>query len=222
MAKKKRVRRSKQDLIQELDNQVSLLIHACESFDKGLELTGKQMAGIFRLLFHHQGQSRALLEQLQLRQKRFLDTAGNLSDGNIMAECRLCSQLLSTDTESKYIPFLSQAPWPSRWLRFEEWWNNKIIKDNRGRKFSRRELILHIAETDGSAHVDPELPADYMDLSRNNSLGWVISDGSTDRPFPPPVMPCMRQISHEVLETLKIKAQDIVRVPYGQSEDSVL
>ena len=103
---------------------------------------------------------------------------------------------------------------PARWLPFDKWWNTNIIKDNKGRFFNRRELILHVADTDGGAHVDPDLDEQYMDLSRNNSLGWVIGEGGNQRPFPPPTMACIRQIAHEVLETLKVKAKDIIEIKY--------
>jgi hypothetical protein len=79
---------------------------------------------------------------------------------------------------------------------------------------SRRELILHVAETDGGAHVDPALDEAYMDLSRNNSLGWMLREGDVVRPFPPPVLPCIRQIAHEVLITLRVKAPTESRVTY--------
>ena len=106
------------------------------------------------------------------------------------------------------------TPIPARWLPFEKWWNNNVIKDNKGRFFSRKQLILHVADTDGGAHVDPELDEQYMDFSRKNSLGWVIGDGNIEKPFPPPTMACIRQIAHEVLETLKIKAKNLVTIEY--------
>ena len=38
-------------------------------------------------------------------------------------------------------------------------------------KFSRKNLILNVADTDGGTHVDPELDEKYMAFSRKNSLG---------------------------------------------------
>lgn len=101
-----------------------------------------------------------------------------------------------------------------RWLPFERWWNDPVIKDERKRYLNRRDLILNVADTDGGAHVDPGLDEAYADLSRNNSLGWILNEGDVVRPFPPPVMPCIRQIAHEVLETLRKKASAVLTIEY--------
>ena len=86
-----------------------------------------------------------------------------------------------------------------------------FLKDNKGRTYSRRELVENVANTDGGAHVDPDLEEAYMDLSRNNSLGWLFSDGNIDEAFGGrPELACMRQIAHEVLLTLKENAPEYV------------
>jgi hypothetical protein len=72
--------------------------------------------------------------------------------------------------------------------------------------FSRQELINNIANTDGGAHVDPKLDEAYMELSRANSLGWVFGNGNLEEAFKGrPELACMRQITYEVLITLKEK-----------------
>ncbi len=215
MGRNKRVKRPKADIINELNEQLILLIHACHSFDNGLQPIGKHIALSLRKLLHHHGQSKALLEQLGLRSKRFLDTAGDLNPNNLLTDNPLCVMRMGGGKD-QYLPscVVGGSPIPNRWLPFAKWWNNNVIKDNKGRFFNRRQLILHVADTDGGAHVDPELDEQYMDLSRNNSLGWVIGDGSIEKPFPPPTMACIRQIAHEVLETLKIKAKNMVDIEY--------
>ena len=216
MGRKKRIKRPKADIINELNEQLVLLIHACHSFDNGLQPIGKHIALSLRKLLHHHGQSKALLEQLGLRSKMlFLDTAGDLNPNNLLTENPLCVMRIGA-SKNQYIPccLVGGTPIPARWLPFEKWWNNNVIKDNKGRFFSRKQLILHVADTDGGAHVDPELDEQYMDFSRKNSLGWVIGDGNIEKPFPPPTMACIRQIAHEVLETLKIKAKNLVTIEY--------
>ena len=78
----------------------------------------------------------------------------------------------------------------------------------------RRDLIMNVVNTDGGGHVDPTLDEAYLDLSRNNSLGWILEKGDVQEPFPPPVMACIRQVAHEVLETLKKKCSQQVIVDY--------
>lgn len=221
MPRNKRVKRPRADIINELNEQLVLLIHACHSFDSGLQPIGKHIALSLRKLLHHHGQSKALLEQLDIRSKRFWDTAGDLDPQNLMTENALCVMRLGGGKD-QYLPAcaVGGSPRPNRWLRFDRWWNNNIIKDNKGRFFNRRQLILHVADTDGGAHIDPELDEQYMDLSRNNSLGWVISNGDIQKPFPPPTMACIRQIAHEVLETIKVKAKDLIVVEYEPIQEN--
>ena len=214
--KRRRIKLSKPELWAALNDQVGLLIHACSSFDGGLEIIGKHIALNLRVLLHHYGNSNSLLHQLGLRKKRFLDTAGELDSRNLLTDCPLCTMHIGGGSD-RYEPLCATdgGPLAPRWIPFEQWWNNSVIKDNKGRFFNRRELVFDVANTDGGAHVDPSLDEAYLELSRKNSLGWIIKSGDIERPFPPPTMACIRQIAHEVLETLKVKANGKVEVDYA-------
>lgn len=79
-----------------------------------------------------------------------------------------------------------------------------MFKDKAGNTFSRRDIVLAVANQDGGAHVDPELDEDYAALSKDNTLGWHFSVGGTETEFPDnPVPASIRQIAHEVLVTLE-------------------
>jgi hypothetical protein len=87
---------------------------------------------------------------------------------------------------------------------FVNWWNDPVLRDQHVEHFSRKQLVLHVADTDGGAHVDSSLDEAYMKLSRENSLGWLFSrgQGSSEPPLNLPHLACMRQIAHELLRTL--------------------
>lgn len=204
MAKVKRVKRPKDELKKELVEQLQLLRHSCQTFDAGLEAVGKHISLSLRVLLHHHGQSRSLLDQLGLRAGRFLDSAGPLNPNNLLTECNLVVMQISNSGGS-YLPLIAAGggPCPMRPVPFVEWWNEPVLKDNRGTKFNRRELVLHVADTDGGAHVDPELEEAYMAISRENSLGWVFGDRKVESALAGrPELACMRQIAHELLSTL--------------------
>ena len=79
--------------------------------------------------------------------------------------------------------------------------------------FNRRELIQNVANTDGGAHVDPELDEGYMRFSRENSLGWVVGEDNIEEALKGrPELACMRQIAHEVLISLKEKAPEYFEI----------
>ncbi len=164
------------------------------------------------MLLHQTKQSKSLLQQLGLRDKAFLDTAGAVDPRNLLTENRLC--MIAVGDGAKYLPILSEGPGRRRWTPFEYWWNSTLIRDRNRVSFSRRELVLHVANTDDGAHADEGLDPSYMALSRQNSLAWMYGDGADARPLPSPMPTSIRQIAHEVLVTLRAKAGPLVRVEY--------
>lgn len=205
MSKKGRVARPKGELERELRDQLALLEHACSSFDGGLEAVGRHLAMSLRVLLHEHGNSRALLEQLGLRTGRFVDSAGGIDPRNLLPQCNLVI-LEGTASEGRYVPLVAGGDFTvfSRLVPFEVWWNEHVLRDGQGRLFNRRTLVGHVADTDGGAHVDPELEEGYMALSRSNSLGWTFQSADVLEPFRRrPELACMRQIAEEVLLTLR-------------------
>lgn len=198
-----RLQRPKDELTKELLEQIQLLQHACRAFDDGLEAVGKHIALTLRLLLHEHRQSRALLHQLGIRDRvAFRDTAGPLNPQNLLSECNLVALQMNM-SGGRYIPVGSALPRPVRRLPFNKWWNTDVLKDNRGRKLSRGELIRHVSDTDGGAHVDPALDEAYMAISRSNSLGWVFTTGNIEKALEGrPELACMRQIAYELLSSL--------------------
>lgn len=133
----------------------------------------------------------------------FLDSAGAMAKGNLLPELGLVVMQMN-NFGAYYRPRLifGDEP-PMRLVRFPDWWDDPVIKDKSGSMFSRKDLVLNVADTDGGAHVDPELDEAYMALSRNNSLGWTFSDGDVEEALKGrPELASMRQIAHEVLSTI--------------------
>jgi hypothetical protein len=204
MGKPIRVLRPKGELKHELVEQLQLLRHSCQAFDSGLEVVAKHISLSLRVLIHHHGQSQALLDQLGLREGSYLTSAPPLNPRNLLTECNLV--LIRADaTGAHYLPLVlaGAPPFPLQPIPFVDWWNNPVMKDNCGRTFCRCELVLNVADTDGGAHVDPELEEAYMAISRENSLGWQFgSGGEISAPEGRPELACMRQIAHELLSTI--------------------
>ena len=207
MAKnKKTVDRTREDLRHELDEQLLMLRTACRAYDEQSEAFGKQIAASLRMLLHHRGQSRALLDQLGLRNGRFEDTAGVIKPGNLLADFPLLvieGGKVNGKPFGRYIPSVwsgqDRQPMRNKPRAFHLWWTEPVLKDMKGRRFSRMELVLHVADTDGGAHVDPRIDEAYAELIRGDSLGW----SSGGKPLEGrPAMATMRQIAHEVLLTL--------------------
>jgi hypothetical protein len=205
MSKPQRVARPKGELKNELVEQLQLLRYSCQTFDNGFEAVGKHISLSLRLLLHSHKQSRGLLDQLDLRSGNFLTSVRPLNPRNLFTECNLILVEGSTNGAC-YRPLIASGgvtPFPLMKIPFVQWWNDPVLKDNRSRKFCRRELIQNVANTDGGAHVDPELDEAYMEISRKNSLGFFFQRGEIVSPVEQrPELACMRQIAHELLSTI--------------------
>jgi len=89
------------------------------------------------------------------------------------------------------------------WLPFDEWWAADVLRDLRGRKITRAELVNALANTDREAHVDPELDELYRRLSVPSSADWAIKQGTgPSLPLLTPALASVRQIAFEVEATL--------------------
>lgn len=73
----------------------------------------------------------------------------------------------------------------------------------RGVWFTRKDIVLNVCNTDGGAHVDPGLAADYHALSRENSIGWSVGCAGKDTPLANPEYAAVRQIAYELQMSLK-------------------
>lgn len=241
----RRIARERADLEDQLREQVGLLAAACSIYDVGNRDAAKFMAVTLRLLLHHTQRSHGLLEQLGLGRGKFAQWdfhgpapkfAGDLAHlpSNLRLEidaevgpnkrrhslelalssyCRL-AVVFNDAAGSEYMaPLSSLGRQGTR--RFRYWWNDPVIRDTDGRTFSRKDLVLDVANTDGGAHVDPQLEERYMSFSRRNSLGWRFLMGGGDwNGIPKPHLPCLRQISHEALVTLQQVAPRAFDKPY--------
>jgi hypothetical protein len=209
-----RVKRTRQDLEAQLDKQLNLLQTYCQLYDQGDKNQANMIAVIIRTLVYDgpkNSKTRALLAQLGIRHK-FLDTAFDVTnDGmEVVWRCRLAA----TDARvpGAWAPLLDSSE--SRMTNFFEWWRETVIKDFDGNVFSRKDVILNVADTDGGAHVDPSLERTYAKLTRENSCqmlfgnidmshGWPETlAGHKMSPMESPVNASIRQIGHEVLKTL--------------------
>lgn len=197
--------RPKGELEKELGDQIMLLKLACNSYDQGTEDAAKYISVSLRLLLNHHGRQQSLLEQLGHRNGRFYSSCAPLNPRNLLAEHGLVALRASGDGGS-YIPRIAAGFSPNGPVSvpFETWWNTPVLKDSKGRTFNRRELVEKVANTDGGAHVDAQLDEAYMELSRDNSLGWTFQNGDIVSPLAGrPELACMRQIAHELLITLE-------------------
>jgi hypothetical protein len=155
------------------------------------------------LLYGDKGKSLALLHQLELRKRKFINTAPFFSTESKFAQCQLAGIHVGDDNQVRYVSFLSNTPYPITKLDFVEWWNTPIVRDMRGRTFSRLQLVQEVRDTDGGGHLDSDLNESYFDFKSGSYMGWKQKTETGLVPIPHPHLACLRQIAHETLLTLK-------------------
>lgn len=87
----------------------------------------------------------------------------------------------------------------TQFLAFNDWWNKTIIVDNNNKRFSRKDIILNIANKDGGSHVDPKVKVEYDQLSKGQSLNWKQTIDGLNQNVKLIQLATARQIAHEVL-----------------------
>jgi hypothetical protein len=183
--------------------QVGFLQSSARAFDEGTVAEAKRLAVTIRVLVHDTAASKSLLRQVGLKDHlQFYEIAEPVFHGNMAAYHGFVGLRVS-EGEASYFAWLDDGPYPLRHSPFSEWWTTYVIRDHQAGKFTRKDLVLALANKEGGAHVDPDLEKEYVRLSRENSLRWYFTVEGDQRDWPhDPVPHSVRHIAHELLRTL--------------------
>lgn len=86
-------------------------------------------------------------------------------------------------------------------MRFPDWWDTDVVITNtQGESFTRKRIILHAANKDGGAHVDPALDLTFSALKDGSGSGAFLSSSNRGmEPLTDLVAHSIRQVAFEVL-----------------------
>lgn len=223
--------RKAEELENIFNKQMELLFRACRSFDAGSEVEAANIAIRLRVLLHNNPKrnSHAVLAQLHLLDEmQFVDSGvrRDLLDqaitAHIIGENSFIAGGSPSDTglvipgvvngRGKFIAplkrnrfhaddFRSQSIVQSR--DFDDWWTTAFIETLNGRLFSRKDIVMTMANQDGGGHVDPNIDVDFDDLCQD-SHGLEYWDGNhEDGRFESNIVHAsIRQIAFEVMATI--------------------
>lgn len=194
-----------EQLERHLRESFGFLKSSCAAFDAGNHAEAKRLATTIRVLLHDTAKSKSLLGLLRKKaEMRYINTATPCNPANLFAYHGLVGLGFGPTGPSYWAP-LDKGP-PIRYghppSSFENWWSQVVIDDKSGGVFTRKDLVLALANKDGGAHVDPELEPAYVALTRENSVGWVASNGQEERPLSDIELHSVRQIAFELVQTL--------------------
>ena len=203
------IKRSNEDLIEQLQEQHYFLKKSCQEYDHGNQKEAKRIALCLRVLLHDTKNSKSILEQLNIKNRiKFLDTAFHYNEKNLAPSC--CLTIIHISNESDMaLPLLTEyknfSP-EHKSKNFSCWWE-QIVLDDRKHQFSRKDIILLATDKDGGAHVDATLPKEYYELTRCNSIGIMVHINGHKKPLKDFYLASIRQIGFEVdtiLDDLRI------------------
>jgi hypothetical protein len=191
-----------EDLRAHLQEQLEFLEISSNSFDNGFIGESKRLAVTARVLVHDTARSESLLKILELKNVLFFDTSFPFEDKSVSSHSGLVRQVFRNEG-IKVIPLLDDGPF-SRRVSFDAWWNGIVFVDCHRNEFSRKDIVLSLANKEGGAHVDSKLDDVYFQLRNGNSLQLYDVDAEgRSLPGEDQVPATMRQIAHELLKTLK-------------------
>lgn len=194
--------RTPKELEKLLKEQLDLLKSSCLAFDNGSIVEAKRLAASARVLVHDTKKSHSLLTLTNKKTEKFFDSADSYDDESVLSHSSLV-QMHMTETGPKPLPHLDDALNPS-WGSFDKWWNGIVLVDTERNEFSRKDIVLHLANKEGGSHVDLKIEKKYHDLQVNNSLGWsTVFEGGKEIAGEDQVPVTMRQIAHELIKSLE-------------------
>lgn len=233
-----RVARTSQQLRDAFIDQVDLLQIACSSFDGGRHVTARNMATHLRTLLleptKKSSRSVPLLRHIGVP-PRFLSLAFSIRQqglsilqgpdeprGTAVPVCGLVNVRMHSAGATFFAPLDDVPENASGWLPYADWWaGTAVIRDYRGREFTRLDVVRHVADTDGGAHVDPSLDGGYAALKDGISLGWAVINDEAKTYLRQLELHCLRQITHEFLATIARHTPWAFRSPYPRPQHAV-
>ena len=194
--------RNPDELIELIEEQLKFIANSAMSFDCGFEGESKRIALSVRVLAHNTDRSASLLNQAgRVEAVGFVDSCIPFDPQNQFSHCGLV-KYLHIGGSVRPVPLFEDSPAKPRIIPLSDWWNGIVFVGNDGAVFSRRDIVLTMANKEGGGHVDPRLDPEYAALTRSNPPGWTTHSSDIVMPAANPVPAALRQIAHEVLATL--------------------
>ncbi len=201
---------SKTQLRDMLGRKLRLLRKDCVAYDQGDDDQVEAMAVILRTLWSA-GQGNCLIERLAAT-KKCLDGTFQCPPNVVQSgeEPVLERRAYVLSENRDYAPcFFNQSP--ASQLPVDEWWEQEVVRDDRSKSLSRRDVVLLVADKEG-AHVDDELSKPEFRLRYESgaglSRGEPISEGKFHLRHMTPIPAIIRQIAFETLQTLDPHPED--------------
>lgn len=188
--------------------QVEFIQTSCKAYDGGAEAEALRIAVCLRLLFHQTKSSTSLIKHLNFERKpilsaictsgKHLDLIGYKFDLNARHPVQTAPRLGSEFNT----------------VKIAEWWSQEAVLEFESRDYFRKDIVCDVANKDGGAHVDEDLPHYFSALYAGGPTLGIAGNLEYSGGPPPfeqgvlqhPVnghLALIRQFAHEVLTSVK-------------------
>ncbi len=190
------------ELTADLKKQHDLLQDRCNDFDTGDQDEALSIATCLRVLLHGTKDLSALYFQLGYQKYPFLSRVSQYLPEDLNSYSGLVESRTIAGKPSKYTPQIDQST-SAKTIMFDDWWHEVVI-DDRKSLFSRRDIVLYLAnKVDGNC-IDPDIIESIHELSVLNTIGWCTSNGEQQIDFNSMLYPTVRAIAQEVLDSFDV------------------
>lgn len=200
MENKEPYQRNRSDLLRDLDSQLMFMRFNMDQMAMGNREFYKQLSVNIRVIFHQTKASHSILNQLEIESKiQMISTSSKYNPSNLMPHTGLITLTPLSDF-ANYSPKRDTSI--INFLNYHQWWDEEIVMSNNGEKlWTRKKLVIEVANKDGGGHIDPNVPIDFYNLSYKNALGWKFVKGSDDsgEDMENPIPASLWQIGFEIL-----------------------
>lgn len=158
--------------------QIGFLERSAHLYDSGQEDESLRLATTMRVIFHQTPNSTSLLTHMKLIETKMLSSARGHGDWKdyLGQKIDLTSRQPITMT-----PLLGQQ---FTEVHLADWWDGEPIFVHTGTAYTRKMIILSLANKDGGAHVDEKLDG-YYEVLRAGEYALGIT-GNLTYSGPPP------------------------------------
>jgi hypothetical protein len=194
------------DLKEYLKENFNFLKSSAKAYDAGLEEEAKRIAVAIRTLVHDTNSSHSLLKQLNIKDQKYLDSASKRTGKEFGSYRGLTLMHHNSDGTWAFTPKCILPPKPGEqysYKSFDQWWNGVVIIDNNENEFTRKQLVLALANKLGGAHVDPKLNQKFYDLYKIGSHGILVIEEFKSIPISGLELASVRQIAFELITVLE-------------------
>lgn len=128
---------------------------------------------------HDTKNSTSLLSLLQIKRGLyFFDNATPYETTNLLNSNLLLDMHLSAE-RGGFMPRLKADIEEKKWKKFQDWWEQPVITYNTNHNYyTRKDVILYLADKEGGAHFDEKIEEDYYKITRENAQNWEVGIGN--------------------------------------------